>query len=423
MANFPAGAIYIWTGTNATIPSGWERVTALDGKYPKGTANATNPNQTGGNTTHEHTSDAHTHTMAAHTHTITIPNSNGPNDNVINGGSTIAPKYHNHADFASGAVTSASISNATSTYSAISNEPPYYSVIFITPTVNASNLPDKAIYLYDGTDSKSGHYLCDGNNSTPNLVDKYLKGAGTGADAGTTGGSTTNVHNLTHTHTVSHAHASQASPDATLNRGSSSSTGWVTSHTHTVSLNASTTAPSDTPILTTTETVEPAYKKLLTVQNRTGHDDARMGMIGMWLGTLSSIPSNYLLCDGTNGTQDMRGKYHKSTATTGEVGDTGGSNTHTHSAQGHTHNNISHTHTPNPASLGHSGGINRDSAGTSRGDAVTAVHNPVTASTNNYSLDSANTTANSASNEPQYRTVAFIKLNRVGTAAMLLNLI
>ena len=56
------GVIFIWTGTNASIPAGWERVTSLDSKYPKAITNtSTEPNTTGGSDTHSHSATA-THT-------------------------------------------------------------------------------------------------------------------------------------------------------------------------------------------------------------------------------------------------------------------------------------------------------------------------------------------------------------------------
>ena len=67
MSSVPNGVIFIWTGTNASIPTGWERVTTLDGRYIKATANAVNPNVTGGNATHTHTSTAHTYIKCTRT--------------------------------------------------------------------------------------------------------------------------------------------------------------------------------------------------------------------------------------------------------------------------------------------------------------------------------------------------------------------
>lgn len=411
MSNIPTGVIFIWSGTNATIPSGWERETALDGKYPKGTANATDPNDTGGSATHTHNAGAtHTHAMDAHLHSVSLSANVGGDTTGANSGSSIVTAGHAHGTWNSGAVVSASIDNIASTYSAVSNHPPYHDVIFIKPSIPKGELPSNAIALYDNATMPTGFVFCDGTNSTPDLRNKYLRGAGTGENAGGTGGSVTNVHNLTHTHAVSHAHASVASNSVAAGAATKGSGGWVVSHTHSASLNASTTGTSDTPSLTTTETVEPAYTKLNPIQNNSGIAKVAKGLIGLWLGSLANIPSNYLLCDGTGGTVDMRGKYLKSSNVTSEADDTGGANTHTHAAQGHTHT-VSHTHTANPASFTHgSGGQNADDGGAVTAQDQGGSHATTTVSTLDYALASTNTTGASSSNEPEYRTVAYIKL-------------
>ena len=244
MSNIPNGVIFIWTGTHTSIPAGWERVTALDGKYPKGAADGVNPNDTGGSATHTHTLSSHTHTMVAHSHTGTV----GPATSGIGtgGGTGNAGQNHTHTATIPDSI-GGSLTGGSGTYSEILNDPPYYTVIFIRPTNPVKYLPNLAIYLYEGSDSKSGHYVCDGNNSTPNLANKYLKGATSGADAGSTGGSTTNVHTLTHTHTVSsHTHSS-TSPAADIpGETESGSTGWVGAHTHNITTNSQTSSISST---------------------------------------------------------------------------------------------------------------------------------------------------------------------------------
>lgn len=63
------------------------------------------------------------------------------------------------------------------------------------------------------------------------------------------------------------------------------------------------------------------------------------GIILMWHGLIANIPSGWVLCDGANGTPDLRGKFVKGAAAAAEAGDTGGALTHTHAAH------PSHTHT------------------------------------------------------------------------------
>ena len=411
------GIIFIWTGSNASIPSGWLRVTSLDGNYPKGTAVATNPNTTGGSTTHSHTSSAHTHTASAHTHTISVSSTTSTGTGSSGSG---MPSIHNHANFTSGAVASFTCDSPTANYSALSNDPPYYEVIYITPIAYTFFLPSGVVGLGDSV-VPSGFNVCDGSNGTPNLVAKYLKGAISGGDAGGTGGSTTNIHPLSHTHTTSHAHTSATSggPSAVTISNSGSGTVPTPTHTHAVTLPApsSNNVSTDNVSITTTETVEPVYKKLLAIQT-SGNKKAPNKIIAMWLGTLASIPTGWVLCNGSNGTQDMRDQHLKITATIGEVGNTGGSNTHTHTAVGHTHAITAHTHSTSVAHV--SSGLTVTSSGSAtKGE---TGHN---ISTNAVSLvlASANTTGSSASNEPSFRTVAFIKLIGKRNPEMLLNFI
>jgi len=62
------------------------------------------------------------------------------------------------------------------------------------------------------------------------------------------------------------------------------------------------------------------------------------GLILLWHGLLANIPAGWVLCDGTNGTPDLRSKFVKGTAAATNPGDTGGAATHTttaHAARTH----------------------------------------------------------------------------------------
>lgn len=52
------------------------------------------------------------------------------------------------------------------------------------------------------------------------------------------------------------------------------------------------------------------------------------GVIVMWSGLIANIPAGWLVCDGTNGTPDLRNRFIKGAS--GEPGGTGGSATHSH---------------------------------------------------------------------------------------------
>ncbi len=62
------------------------------------------------------------------------------------------------------------------------------------------------------------------------------------------------------------------------------------------------------------------------------------GMILMWSGAIVDIPSGWALCDGTQGTPDLRDRFIAGAGILHDVGDTGGANTHDHDFTGDGHN-------------------------------------------------------------------------------------
>ena len=63
------------------------------------------------------------------------------------------------------------------------------------------------------------------------------------------------------------------------------------------------------------------------------------GIIVIWSGALVAIPAGWLLCDGNNGTPDLRNRFIVGAGDTYDPDDTGGSTTHTHTftTDGHNH--------------------------------------------------------------------------------------
>lgn len=408
----PAGVILLWAGANGAIPSGWVRETTMDGKYPKGTANATDPNTTGGSNTHTHSATAHGHNLVAHTHSVSTNHVNGsPSAQDTTGG---ARDNHAHASANIGNTSGGSLQNASVTWSSVNQEPPYHSLIFIKPSGSTAELADDIIALWNSATPPTGWEICDGDVGTPDLRNKYIKGAATGADAGATGGALTHGHTISHGHTAnSHTHSGDAGAPDSGTRGGSGGLGAATSgHVHTITLNATTANVSDYTNTTAgnSDTVEPAYKKIAAIQNQTGDTDQPTYIIGFWLGSLASIPTGWFLCDGTeydNFTPpDFRGKHIKIINTTGELGNTGGSNTHTHSAVSHTHS-ATGTHT-------HSGGTGSPSAtmtigtGSSGYANNTHTHDLTSVSSETATFSNTNIDCSTDNNEPTYRTVALI---------------
>ena len=80
------------------------------------------------------------------------------------------------------------------------------------------------------------------------------------------------------------------------------------------------------------------------------------GLISMWSGTIESIPLGWFLCDGTNGTPDLRDRFVVGAGSSYGVGVTGGSKDAIVVA--HTHTQVAHNHTSYTNSAGaHSHGI------------------------------------------------------------------
>jgi microcystin-dependent protein len=78
------------------------------------------------------------------------------------------------------------------------------------------------------------------------------------------------------------------------------------------------------------------------------------GAILLWSGSVATIPSGWFICDGTNGTPNLTGRFvvHADADSGGtyDVGDTGGSAdaiavAHTHTYSGTTNTTGAHTHT------------------------------------------------------------------------------
>lgn len=67
--------------------------------------------------------------------------------------------------------------------------------------------------------------------------------------------------------------------------------------------------------------------------------DVLRGMILQWHGLVSTIPSGFALCDGNNGTPDLRERFIVCAQNDGQVGNVGGTSnqSHTFTGDGHTH--------------------------------------------------------------------------------------
>lgn len=401
--------ILLWAGTNASIPSGFSRETSLDSKYPKSSGGEA-PNTTGGSNTHSHTATTHGHNLNAHTHAVILSHTSGP-PNASSRNDTAADN-HGHVTENIGGTSGGSLQNTVVTWSSVNHEPPYFEVIFIKAT-SFSLVPASSVGLFNSATIPSNFAFCDGAAGTPDMRNRYIKGAAAAGDGGTTGGSLNHSHSVTHGHTANgHTHSQDSGlRDNGGNRGiPGSNTGSTQGHRHTVTLNS--TADTVNSYTNTSagsaDTVEPDYRKVLAVQNTSaGLVTVPFGLIALWLGTVATIPPGWYICDGTKGTPNLQDKFIKIANTTGEIGNTGGSNTHTHSAISHTHT-ATGTHTHSGSTGGPTATLSADSGGEGYATS-THTHALGSVSSETASYDNTLIDADTVSNQPAYRTAAYIQ--------------
>jgi len=140
------------------------------------------------------------------------------------------------------------------------------------------------------------------------------------------------------------------------------------------------------------------------------------GMIMLWSGSSATIPTGWLLCDGTNSTPDLRNRFVVGATSTYAVGATGGSAdaivvSHTHTATS-TVTDPQHNHTPQTLGSAQAGSDNGGAPvdastgyGTGRTSSVTS-----SSSTGITVATSISTTGSSATNAnlPPYYALCYI---------------
>lgn len=408
----PFGLIVMWPGTSASIPSGWNRVTALDGKYPKGVPNSsTQPGTTGGNLTHTHTVGTHTHDTS-HIHTATTPTAaatgtvNAPNT----AGALKALTTHTHTRPSTDSATVVS-GTATPSIATNNNEPSRLEVLFISSDGTPTGVPNNgATYM--------GDIAPAGWTTYTDATDRYPKGS-VNPDGGGTGSSliANHVHAIgAHTHTgTSHAHTSATTGNFSSTLAPATGTGAVTSaatHNHPITVASASTQSlvsggSGNAVATSPD--DPPYRNLRFRQNTSGTPDMPVGIIGIWRGHIAVIPDFWQLCDGTNGTPDMSSRYAR--AATTSINGTGGSlNTHTHTSPTHNHTTTGHAHT---SSTGVTSAGNTTASTTVTVAIATSTHTHALVDTDATTPTVANTstgTLAAVNTEPPFEQVAFIQL-------------
>ena len=185
-------------------------------------------------------------------------------------------------------------------------------------------------------------------------------------------------------------------------------------------------ADSNSPTLTGTPLAPTASSGTNTTQIATTAfvlaNSVPSGMIALWSGSVATIPSGWYLCNGSNGTPDLRDRFVVGAGSTYAVADTGGSAnaivvSHTHTAtstvtdSGHTHlNGICDDSTvpflsPSTSGLSGSGGLVQGAGETRNYQGVTSSSSTgITVATTTASAGASGTNANL----PPYYALAYI---------------
>lgn len=414
----PSGLIFAWPSTNASIPSGWTRQTELDDHYLKGAPAGIQPVFTGGAFSHTHTLPPHSHDVS-HSHTLTGPTSaavgtvaSTPNT----AGALNVLATHTHTVPASTGTTTVSSGTAQPVPSTVNNDPDNLRVIWIASNGTPAGVPNGALGLTAATS-------ITGWTDFANATARYLKGAAPGADGGATAAGTLANHTHAipvHSHTgTAHTHTggttgTASSTIAAQTAGANSVVNAAT-HAHPITINSAGTAALDSGSggssgASSEGANEPPFINIRVKQNTSGGASLPVGIIAAWRGSLGTIPNHFQLCDGTNGTLDLRDRHPK--GATSSIGTTGGSLT------AHTHTTPSHGHT-NSSSHSHTVTIGAQNAATATATTAAAVtvssgtHTHTLANTGSTSpVVGASTSGTMAAQtaEPRHRTAAFVQL-------------
>jgi hypothetical protein len=132
------------------------------------------------------------------------------------------------------------------------------------------------------------------------------------------------------------------------------------------------------------------------------------GMINLWYGAIGSVPTGWYLCDGANGTPDLRDKFVVGAGSTYSVAATGGSAdavvvTHTHTANSVVTDN-GHVHAGGRVSFLNNGIASGSNDTTSTPGNTASAQTGITVATTNTSTGVSGTNANL----PPYYALAYV---------------
>jgi hypothetical protein len=214
----------------------------------------------------------------------------------------------------------------------------------------------------------------------------------------------------THSHSVGNTGLSNPSSSQEAGTGSGTPR-WLPRHTHPMSSTSAGTGSTSSATGGNVDTMslEPLHRRLRVLRNSAGGTQTRI--IGLYLGDVASLDPLLTLCDGTDGTPDMRTWFARD-AGSDSVGSTGGSATHAHVCPNHLHTLPGHSHDTNTGTSG-TGSFLAPGSG-DLGDSPTTGHTHTSGSTSSVTPGVSNAGGipiNAADHTPPYHTAHFVRLD------------
>jgi len=190
----------------------------------------------------------------------------------------------------------------------------------------------------------NGWKLCNGSDGTPDTSDRFISFTDSMEEPGASGGSTSHDHRYTTVPLHDHGETSDTSAAhehhylSGLNpMGGSEGPGTnllvivpgetgseSTSHSHGVGLAGASSC------YTSAEENVPPFYELAFIEKETNDPVIPTGLIVMWAGNIEDIPVDWALCNGTNGTPDLRDSFIRGVNQGEDPGISGGNDNHNH---------------------------------------------------------------------------------------------
>ena len=149
--SIPANVIALWLGTNANIPSGWTRYTAMDNKWLKGaSADGQSGVSTGGGSQHSHTASDCQPTQDAHSHSAVDTSTNGSTTAASGSNTTVADHSHSPWDVDAEAATNNAVAVTIDLCTSNAALPKHRTVIYVQFTgVTPPPTPGGVLTVYE----------------------------------------------------------------------------------------------------------------------------------------------------------------------------------------------------------------------------------------------------------------------------------